>query len=278
MRTLALPFAVTLLAVLPACASAMQVAEVIKNPEAALERAGSGCGQIQEYVPGTAVQGEFGSTDCYVVDAGQREPLDYWRIQADGRRDLYFVVEAPGMHVRLRLLTEDGVEVEADEYVGPFTFIISQVPSGTYRLEVQSRGASYGGRAYGRYLLRSSTDQAGFEGCPTAAPLPAPGIVRGEWSVEDCAQPAMMRLEMRYHDYYLLEVPVRRDVTVTLESPGINGTLALFTRDGAPIDETMAIGGPGRITRQLAPGAYVVRVGVGLEAGRETGGYNLTVR
>jgi hypothetical protein len=65
---------------------------------------------------------------------------------------------------------------------------------------------------------------------------------------------------------------------LTLESPGINGTLALFTRDGSPVAETTSIGGPGRLAEQLAPGTYVVRVGVGLEAGRETGGYTLRVR
>jgi hypothetical protein len=88
----------------------------------------------------------------------------------------------------------------------------------------------------------------------------------------------MMRLELRYHHYYLLELPARREVSLTLESPGVNGTLALFTRDGAPVDETMAVGGPGRMTKQLAPGSYVVRIGVGLEADWETGRYSLRVR
>jgi hypothetical protein len=270
--------AAMLLAVLPACAAAMQVPDVVSASGAVPVRPGEGCDQVEDYVAGTAVQGEFTVADCSVVEAGQREPLDVWRVRADARRDLHFIVDAPGLHVRLRLLTEDGVEVAADEYVGTFTYVVTQVPAGDYRLEVRSRGESFGGRAYGRYRLRSSTDQIGFEGCPSAAPLPAAGVLQGEWSVDDCKQPAMMRLEMRYQDYYLLEVGVRREVKLTLDSPGINGTLALFTRDGAPVDEAMAIDEPGRITRQLAPGAYVVRVGVGLEAGRETGRYTLQVR
>lgn len=280
MRNRFFPFVAMLAwtAALPACASAMATAEAPASPSAARERAGSRCPGIQDYVPGTAVQGELTSDDCFEVEADRREPLDVWRIRADGRRDLHLVVDAPGMEVRLRLLTEDGVEVGVDEHVGAFTFIVTQVPAGTYRLEVRSKGGAFGGRVFGRYVLRSSTDQAGFEGCPTADPLPATGVVRGEWSVEDCAQPAMMRLEMRYHDYYLLEVPVRRDVTVTLESPGVNGTLALFTRDGAPVAEAMSIGGPGQFAEQLAPGTYIVRVGVSLEAGRETGDYTLRIR
>jgi hypothetical protein len=87
----------------------------------------------------------------------------------------------------------------------------------------------------------------------------------------------MGRYELRRHDYYLLHVMSRRDVVLTLESPGINSTLALFTRDGAPVADAMAIGEPGRIVSQLAPGAYIVRVGVGSATERETGRYMLRV-
>jgi hypothetical protein len=87
----------------------------------------------------------------------------------------------------------------------------------------------------------------------------------------------MLRYELRRHDYYLLQVTSRRDVVLTLESPGINSTLALFTRDGAPVADAMAIGEPGRIMSQLSPGEYVVRVGVGSGNGRETGRYTLRV-
>lgn len=278
MRNRFLLLTAMLLASIPACASAMQAPDAAMASGAAPTRPRQSCDRATDYVPGTAVQGEFTVADCTIVEAGQREVLDVWQVRADGRRDLHFVVEAPGMHVRLRLMTEDGVEVAADEHVGPFTYVVTQVPTGTYRLEVWSRGESFGGRAYGRYLLRSSTDQVGFEGCSVLTPLPTSATVEGEWSVEDCVQPAMMRLEMRHQDYYLLQVTARRNVTVTLTSPGINGMLALFTRDGAPVDEAMAIGEPAWITRQLPPGAYVVRVGVGLEAGRETGRYTLSVR
>ena len=45
------------------------------------------------------------------------------------------------------------------------------------------------------------------------------------------------RYELRRHKYYLLQVTSRRDLVLTLESPGINSTLALFTRVGAPVAE-----------------------------------------
>ena len=109
-------------------------------------------------------------------------------------------------------------------------------------------------------------------------PLPMSGVVQGEWSVADCLLPTMLRYDLRRHDYYLLQVTSRRDVVLTLESPGITSTLALFTRDEAPVGDAMATGGPARITTQLAPGTYVVRVGVASGDGRETGRYTLRVR
>ena len=163
--------------------------------------------------------------------------------------------------------------------MNPFAFITTQVPAGTYRLEIQSRGeSSGGGRAYGRYTLRSSTDVVGFEGCPSIVPLPFSGTIQGDWSVSDCLLPTMLRYELRRHDYYALQVTTQRDVVLILESPGINSTLALFARDGAPVTDTMALGEPGRIATQLAPGTYIVRVGVGSATQRETGRYTLRVR
>lgn len=269
---------VGLAAFVPVCGSAQEV-EVVTDPQAAPARAAAGCGQVQDYAPGTAAAGEFSVSDCFSVNGGLRQPTDYWHFRTDGRRDLHVVVEAPGMQVRLRLLSEEGVEVAVDEFVNPFAFLSTQVPPGTYRIEVQSRGeSSGGGRAYGRYTLRSSTDVAGFEGCPVLEPLPASGLVQGEWSVADCLLPTMLRYELRRHDYYLLQVTSRRDVVLALESPGITSTLALFTREGAPVADAMAIGEPGRIVSQLAPGTYVVRVGVASGNGRETGRYTLRVR
>jgi hypothetical protein len=277
-QVLSTALALALAVAVPGSAGA-QDAEAITDPQAAAGRAGAGCGQIQNYVPGTATAGEFVVSDCFSVNDGLRQPIDYWRFRTDGRRDIHVVVEAPGMAVRLRLLTEDGVEVAADLFVNPFAFFSTQVPAGSYRIEIQSRGESNGGaRAYGRYTLRSSTDVAGFEGCPTLEPLPAVGQVEGEWSVEDCLLPTMLRYELRRHDYYLLRVTSRRDVVLTLESPGIGSTLALFSRDGAPIADAITAGEPGRIAMQLAPGAYVVRVGVASGDRRETGRYTLQGR
>jgi hypothetical protein len=278
MRNSLLALAVALVAAIPPCVSA-QDTEVMADPQAASGRTASGCGQVQDYVPGTAVAGEFTVSDCFSVSAGLRQPTDFWRFRTDGQRDIHVVVEAPGMAVRLRLLTEDGVEVTADLFVNPFAFFSTQVPAGSYRIEIQSRGESNGGgRAYGRYTLRSSTDMAGFEGCPSLVPLPSTGTVQSDWSVADCLLPTMLRYELRRHDYYLLQVPSRRDVFLSLESPGITSTLALFARDGAPVADAMAIGEPGRIVTQLAPGTYVVRAGVAPGSGPETGRYTLRVR
>jgi hypothetical protein len=233
-----------------------------------------------EYAPGTAVDGEFTVLDCYTVDAGLRQPVDYWRFHTDTLRDIYAVVEAPGMRVHLRLLREDGVEVKSDEFVNPFTFLSTQVPAGTYLLEVESRGDPIGdGRMFGRYTLRSSTDVSGFEGCPKLEPLPSSGTVFGGWSVDDCLIPTALRYDLRHHDYYQFSVTSRRDVTLTLESHGLGSTLALFTRDGEPVADVIAVGDrPGRIEKQLAPGTYVVRVGVLTGDPRETGHYTLRVR
>ncbi|HEX6749208.1 MAG TPA: hypothetical protein VF092_18065 [Longimicrobium sp.] len=234
---------------------------------------------MADYVPGTAAAGEFTVSDCFTLNAGMRQPTDFWRFRTDVRRDIQAVVEAPGMQVHLRLLTDDGVEVKADEFVNSFATLATQVQPGTYRLEVENRTeSSGGGRAFGRYTLRSSTDAAGFEGCPKLEPLPTSGVVAGEWSVEDCLLPTMMRYDLRRHDYYLLNVSSRRGVALSLESPGVTGTLALFTRTGEPVADAMAAGEPGRIATQLAPGTYVIRVGVASGAQRETGSYTLRVR
>jgi hypothetical protein len=268
-----------ILLVITATSARAQQSDQLTDPQAPAGPQAAGCGQVADYVPGTAVAGEFTVSDCFSVNAGLRQPTDYWRFHTDVRRDIQAVVEAPGMLVHLRLMTDDGVEVKADEFVNSFATLTTQVPPGTYRLEVENRTeSSGGGRAFGRYTLRSSTDVAGFEGCPKLEPLPTSGVVAGEWSVEDCLLPTMMRYDLRRHDYYLLDVSSRRDVTLTLESPGVTGTFALFTRTGEPVADAMAAGERGRIATQLAPGTYVVRVGVASGAQRETGRYTLRVR
>ncbi|HSU13505.1 hypothetical protein [Longimicrobium sp.] len=256
-----------------------QQTDQLADPQAPAGRHAVGCSQVADYVPGTAAAGEFTVSDCFSLNAGLRQPTDYWRFHTDVRRDVQAVVEAPGMQVHLRLLTDDGVEVKADEFVNSFAILSTQVPPGTYRLEVENRSeSSGGGRAFGRYTLRSSTDVAGFEGCPKLETLPSAGLVAGEWSVEDCLLPTMMRYDLRRHDYYVLDVTSRRDVALSLESPGVTSTLALFTRTGEPVADAMVAGEPGRISAQLAPGAYVVRIGVASGAERETGRYTLRVR
>lgn len=268
------------MSILPAaCATAGSVAEAVSNPQAVLARAASGCGQVREYPLGTVIEGEFTASDCFTPNGPNRQPVDYHRIRADGQRDIYAVVEAPGLRVRLALVREDGVEIKSDPYVGDFTFVSTQVPAGTYRIALRSEGGSSANdRIYGTYTLRSSTDQVGFEGCPVLQEVQLGATIQGEWSVSDCKNTVDVRWEKRYFDYYLLNVPRARDVTVTLNSPGINGTLTLFSRDGAPLKQVDAIGREGKIATQLSPGSYVIRVGVGSVGERETGRYTLRLR
>ncbi|MDQ3604868.1 MAG: hypothetical protein M3418_01560 [Gemmatimonadota bacterium] len=260
----------------------MQMAEVMADPGAALARAAARCTQVQPYALGTAVQGEFTTSDCQAMNGQEREPVDYYQFETDGQRDVYAVVEAPGMAVSLALVREDGVEVKSGGYTGAFTSVSTQVPAGTYRLVLRSQGAEWkNSRPHGRYTLRSSTDQVGFEGCPTLPQIQLGSAVQGEWSVTNCTSPQFHATNLQRFDAYLLTVPAQRDVVLTLESPGINSSLNLFTRDGAPVAQSSAYGSEGRIARQLAPGAYVVRVGVAGMAGpsdRQTGRYTLQVR
>ncbi|MDQ3557103.1 MAG: T9SS type A sorting domain-containing protein, partial [Gemmatimonadota bacterium] len=252
------------------------------DPGAALARAAARCTQVQPYTLGTAVPGEFTTSDCQAMNGQEREPVDHYRVETDGQRDVHVVVEAPGMDVSLKLLREDGVELKSGGYTGAFTSLSTQVPAGTYRLVLRSEGAEWmNSRPHGRYTLRSSTDQVGFEGCPPLQPVQLGSAVQGEWSVTDCTSPQFHATNLQRFDAYLLTLPAQRDVVLTLASPGIKSSINLFTRDGAPVAQASAYGSEGRITTQLAPGAYVVRVGVSGMAGpsdRQTGRYTLQVR
>ena len=106
MLSTVIALAVALAAAVPISAVA-QVAEAITDRQAEPRRAPAGCGQVQDYVPGTATAGEFAVSDCFSVNDGLRQPIDYWRFHTDGRRDIQVVVEAPGMAVRLRVLTAE---------------------------------------------------------------------------------------------------------------------------------------------------------------------------
>jgi hypothetical protein len=257
---------------LSACASAAGAAQVPGAPPGARETAFQGCGRLPDHTPGSEVRGEFAESDCAVPAQGRREPVDYYRIQVDGRTDLHAVVDAPGLEVQLALLGEDGSAIAHDEWTGELTYFSAQVPAGTYQLRLQSRGDA---RVHGRYTLRTSTGDIGFEGCLVLPDAPLSGSVQGEWSVEDCRRPLFLRSETGFVDYYLLRVPSRRDVSIALESPGIGATLQLFTRDGAPVAEAEAYTGTGTLTAQLAPGAYVLRLGVAQGSERKTGRYTL---
>jgi hypothetical protein len=85
-----------------------QQPDQLTDPQAPAGRRAVGCGQVAEYVPGTAAAGEFTVFDCFTLNAGLRQPVDYWRFHTDVRRDIQAVIEAPGLQVHLRLLTEDG--------------------------------------------------------------------------------------------------------------------------------------------------------------------------
>lgn len=267
---------VLVLPLLSACASAAGAAQVPGAPPSARETTFQGCSQLPDHTPGSEVRGEFSESDCAAPAQGRREPVDHYRVQVDGRTDLNAVVDAPGLEVQLVLLGEDGTPIAHDEWTGELTYLSAQVPAGIYRLRLQSRSDA---RVHGRYTLRTSTGDVGFEGCLALPDAPLGGSVQGEWSVEDCRRPLFPRGELGHVDYYLLRVPARRDVTFVLESPGIGATLQLFTRDdGAPVADAEAYTGAGMLTAQLAPGAYVLRLGVAQGSERKTGRYTLWIR
>lgn len=237
----------------------------------------SACPPPVFHVPGSAVSGEFTVDDCSAQEDGNRRVIDFYGIRADARRDLFVVVEAPAMDIRLSLLNDGGDEIAADGFTGAFTFISTQVPAGLYLLRVESRGGSADARLHGRYTLRSSSDEVGFEGCPRTDTLQMGSSVSGEWSVDDCRNAVNTRWDLHHFDYYRLRVAAARDVALELVSPGINSILTLFSADGAPLASAGAYGEPGRLSTQLAPGEYVVRVGVASGSPRETGRYTLRV-
>lgn len=260
---------------LASCATAAGMAQVLADPAGSLDRAAQGCGQVPAHTPGTEVRGEFSESDCWTPAAGRQEPVDYYQITVQDRTDLHAVVDAPGLGVQLALLRENGTEVARDEWTGDLTYVTAQVPAGVYRLQVHSRGDE---RLNGRYTLRTSTGEAGFEGCLLLPELPLGGSVQGEWSVEDCKRPLYPRWNVGHVDYYLLRVPARRQVSIALESPGIGSMLELFTRDNAPVAQTDAYTGAGTLSAQLEPGTYVLRVSVAQGSDRKTGRYTLRVR
>lgn len=258
-----------------------KVIRAAENPSAVL----TGCANVQEYELGTAVQGRFATSDCH-VDAGMfRHPVVSYGFLAERQRDIAVVVEAPGLDVSLRLLNDDGV-VLAETYGGDFGTLTKQVPAGSYTVVLESKKDGYlggGERLYGRFTMRSSTDDVGFAGCPDVAPIRMGARIQGDWSVADCemAQGVMHR----YADYYLLDVSEQRDVLVTLSSSGINSQWSLFERDGAPVMDGYAVvesehpfPGQQSMPRQLAPGRYILEVKVSDMTPRETGRYILTVR
>lgn len=266
---------VSALGAVPACAPAAGLAEVLANPTGALDRAAQGCGQVSAYAPGTEVRGEFVESDCWTPAAGHQEPVDYYQISIEARTDLHAVVDAPGLGVQVALLREDGTEVAQDEWTGDLSFISVQVPAGSYRLQVHSRGDE---RLHGRYTLRTSTGDVGFEGCLALPEIAIGGTVQGEWSVDDCKRPLYPRWNLGHVDYHLLRVASRREISVALESPGIGSTLELFARDGTPVAQADAYTGEGTLSVQLEPGTYVLRVAVAQGTERKTGRYTLRIR
>jgi hypothetical protein len=264
---------------LSACAPVLHGAEAVTSSQAVPTRAPSGCAQIRSYTLATVVEGEFTASDCSIVEAGERELVDYYEFTTPEQRDVFALLEAPGLDVQLALVRPDGIQVKAQPYEGAFTSLSVQVPAGTYRITLRSRGdASSQGRLLGGYTLSTSTDRVGFQGCTRLAEVQPGRTVQGQWSVEDCRQPIGARDVGRYADYYLLQVPQSRDIAVSLESPAINSYVQLFRREGALLKSGDAFSQTGRIATQLAPGAYVLAVGTSSVNQRETGRYTLSVR
>src|SRR5215218_280509 len=73
MRNTLLALVVALTIAVPASG---QDAEVMADPQATPGRAAPGCSQVQDYVPGTAVAGEFTVSDCFTLNGGLRQPTD----------------------------------------------------------------------------------------------------------------------------------------------------------------------------------------------------------
>jgi hypothetical protein len=276
------PLVTAALVGLSACAplgNALLEMAAAPNAQASSASASTGlprCLKPQMYELATQVEGTFTVEDCSVPWDNRSYPVHAYRFTTPERRDVHLVVESPGLDTQLRLLREDGVEMEKDVFTGSFNTLKTQVPAGTYFVMLRS-GSSTAERLHGRYTLRSSTERVGFEGCPRQEMLPLDGTVQGEWEVSDCTRALHSRAQLFYFDVYELTVPAQRNVEITLASPGISSILDLYTRDGAPVDQAWGAGRENTIKRQLAPGSYVVRVGTN-GTPRETGRYTLRVR
>jgi hypothetical protein len=252
----------------------------LADPGAALARYARGCRQTQRYELGTRVEGEWTASDCRREHGGVDAPVDLYTFSVSAERDMVAMVRSPGVYVELALLGANGASVVPrrgeDNDIGDAR-LATQLPPGTYTLAVGIRPGS--DPRVGSYLLTTSTDQVGFNGCLTVPPLALGSRVEGTWSVSDCISRTNPVIGATAADYYLLSVAAEREVTLALESPGIMARLEVLTREGARLHEAQSFSSQGtRLREQFAPGTYIVAVKVSHSSERKTGRYTLSAR
>lgn len=242
------------------------------------EPRGIGCDQVNGYELGTRVEGTWTVSDCQTVEGGITSAIDVYAFRVEEQRDVVVVLEAPGMHMNLAILNDEGVPLARQAVSGDDAELVTQLAPGTYA--IRAAVSQLGDRRTGRYTLTTTTDQVGFRGCLTLPTLPTDTVLQGTWSVSDCShRPLNVK---NYVDYYTFAVSGEKDVTLMLEAPGMKSTLTLLTRDGVEVADADGYPQtPARLEAQLAPGVYVAAAGVAAFGGpgeRKTGRYTLTLR
>lgn len=240
----------------------------------------SQCRQAQDYTLATRVDGEFTVSGCAFRGPGlPPQPVAAYRFNAAERHDVTVVFDGPGLKdVRVGIYREDGVPLRDEYSADGFVVFEEQLAPGDYRIVLHNAIQFDQDRRFGTYTLTTSTDRAGFGGCLELPEFSASGTVSGTWSVSDC-KAALSPASTARIDYYRIDIPAERQLTIELDSPGVDAHLILYRRDG------VAVASAGGMLQQasqledtLAPGTYVIGIRPDELSDRQTGGYTLRVR
>lgn len=238
------------------------------------------CRQAEDYALATRVDGEFTVSGCAFRGPGlPPQPVAAYRFKVAEQRDVAVVFDGAGLKdVRVGVYREDGVPVRDEYSADGFVVFEEQLAPGDYRIVLHNAVQFDHDRRFGTYTLTTSTDQVGFAGCLNLPEFSASGTVSGTWSVSDC-KVALSAASTASIDYYRIDVPTERQLTIELDSPGVDAHVILHRRDGVVV---ASAGGmlqrASRLEETLAPGTYVIGVRPNELSERQTGAYTLRTR
>lgn len=237
------------------------------------------CPLAGEYSLATRIGGELTVGDCAVGGRGvPAQPVDAYRLRVGEQRTVTVALDAPGMRaVRVGIYRVDGVAVRDKVTADGFAVFEEQLAPGEYRLVIHNAVEFEADRRFGSYTLTTSTGESGFGGCLALPEVSAPETVSGSWSISDCKTELSAASDARI-DFYLVSIAAERELSLDLDSPGVDAHLVLYRRDGV---EVASAGGmlqrQSRLDETVAPGVYVIGVRPDLLSERQTGSYTLRV-